>query len=60
MSHSRRDFLVRSTCAALGAAAFQSTIKQFGLANLLAVGRREAPAVAQLLRAATRRSSASS
>lgn len=37
MSHSRRDFLVRSTCAALGAAAFQGTIKQFGLANLLAV-----------------------
>jgi len=37
MSHNRRDFLVRSTCAALGAAAFQGTIKQFGLANLLAV-----------------------
>src|SRR4030095_1853528 len=33
----RRDFLIRSTCAALGAAAFQSTIKQFGLANLMAV-----------------------
>jgi uncharacterized protein (DUF1501 family) len=37
MSQNRRDFLIRSTCAALGAAAFQSTIKQFGLANLLAV-----------------------
>jgi len=36
MSHSRRDFLVRTTCAALGAAAFQGTIRQFGLANLLA------------------------
>ncbi|MEP6995120.1 MAG: DUF1501 domain-containing protein, partial [Acidobacteriota bacterium] len=36
MSHSRRDFLVRSTCAALGAAAFQGTVRQFGLANLLA------------------------
>jgi uncharacterized protein (DUF1501 family) len=44
MSHSRRDFLVRSTCAALGAAAFQSTIKQFGLANLLAVdGVKDSP-----------------
>ncbi len=37
MSHSRRDFLVRSTCAALGAAAFQGTVRQFGLANLLAL-----------------------
>ena len=37
MSHNRRDFLVRTTCAALGAAAFQSTVRQFGLANLLAV-----------------------
>ena len=36
MSQNRRDFLVRSTCAALGAAAFQGTVKQFGLANLLA------------------------
>jgi uncharacterized protein (DUF1501 family) len=36
MSHSRRDFLVRTTCAALGAAAFQGTVRQFGLANLLA------------------------
>ncbi len=40
MSHSRRDFLVRSTCAAIGAAAFQGFIRQFGLANLLA---QEAP-----------------
>jgi uncharacterized protein (DUF1501 family) len=38
MSHSsRRDFLVRSTCAALSAAAFQGTVRQFGLANLLAL-----------------------
>ena len=36
MSHSRRDFLVRTTCATLGAAAFQGTVRQFGLANLLA------------------------
>jgi len=36
MSHSRRDFLVRSTCAAIGAASFQGFIRQFGMANLLA------------------------
>ena len=36
MSHSRRDFLVRTTCAALGAAALQGTVKKFGLANMLA------------------------
>ena len=36
MSHSRRDFLIRTTCATLGAAAFQGTVRQFGLANLLA------------------------
>jgi uncharacterized protein (DUF1501 family) len=36
MSHSRRDFLARTTCAALGAAALQGTVKKFGLANLLA------------------------
>src|SRR5262249_20353956 len=36
VSHSRRDFLVRTTCAALGAAAFHGTVRQFGLANLLA------------------------
>ncbi len=36
MDQSRRDFLARTTCAALGAAAFQGTIRQFGLANLLA------------------------
>jgi hypothetical protein len=35
-SHNRRDFLVRTTCAALSAAAFQGTVRQFGLANLLA------------------------
>jgi uncharacterized protein (DUF1501 family) len=39
MAHSRRDFLVRTTCAALGAAAFQGTVRQFGLANLLATPR---------------------
>ena len=36
MAQNRRDFLIRSTCAALSAAAFQGTVKQFGLANLLA------------------------
>jgi len=36
MSHSRRDFLVRTTCATLSAVAFQSTVRKFGLANLLA------------------------
>jgi uncharacterized protein (DUF1501 family) len=36
MSHSRRDFLVRTTCAALGASAIQGTVRQWGLANLLA------------------------
>jgi uncharacterized protein (DUF1501 family) len=36
MSQNRRDFLFRSTCAAVGMAAFQGTVKQFGLANLLA------------------------
>ena len=36
MAHNRRDFLVRTTCAALSAAAFQGTVRQFGLANLLA------------------------
>ncbi|HTY43233.1 MAG TPA: DUF1501 domain-containing protein [Thermoanaerobaculia bacterium] len=36
MSHSRRDFLVRTTCAALGASALQGTIRKFGLVNLLA------------------------
>jgi uncharacterized protein (DUF1501 family) len=33
---SRRDFLVRSTCAALSASAIQATVRQWGLANLLA------------------------
>ena len=36
MSQSRRDFLVRTTCAALGASAIQGTVRQWGLANLLA------------------------
>jgi len=36
MSHSRRDFLVRTTCATLGIAAFQSTIRRLGLMNALA------------------------
>ena len=43
MSHNRRDFLVRSTCAALSAAAFQGTVRQFGLANLLALDAPTAP-----------------
>ncbi len=36
MSHSRRDFLLRTTCAALGTAALQSTVRKLGLTNLLA------------------------
>jgi uncharacterized protein (DUF1501 family) len=36
MAQNRRDFLVRTTCAALSAAAFQGTVRQFGLANMLA------------------------
>jgi uncharacterized protein (DUF1501 family) len=43
MSHSRRDFLVRTTCATLGAAAFQGTVRQFGLANLLATPNAVTP-----------------
>ena len=37
MSHSRRDFLIRTTCAALGATAMQGTIKRLGLMNLMAM-----------------------
>jgi uncharacterized protein (DUF1501 family) len=36
MAQNRRDFLVRTTCAALSAAAFQGTVRQFGLANMFA------------------------
>jgi uncharacterized protein (DUF1501 family) len=36
MSHSRRDFLVRTTCATLGIAAFQGTFQKLGLMNALA------------------------
>ena len=36
MTHSRRDFLVRTTCATLGIAAFQSTVRKLGLMNALA------------------------
>jgi uncharacterized protein (DUF1501 family) len=36
MSQSRRDFLVRTTCAALTAAAAQASIRKLGLMNLLA------------------------
>ena len=36
MTQSRRDFLRRTTCAALSASAIQGTIRQWGLANLLA------------------------
>jgi uncharacterized protein (DUF1501 family) len=37
MTQSRRDFLARTTCAALSASAIQSTVRQWGLANLLAL-----------------------
>lgn len=36
MAHSRRDFLRRTTCAALSAAAAQATIRRLGLVNLYA------------------------
>ena len=36
MKHTRRDFLARTTCAALSASAIQATVRQWGLANLLA------------------------
>ncbi len=36
MTQSRRDFLLRTTCAALSASAIQGTVRQWGLANLLA------------------------
>ncbi|MEP6993418.1 MAG: DUF1501 domain-containing protein [Acidobacteriota bacterium] len=36
MAHSRRDFLARTTCAALSAAAAQASMRKLGLMNLLA------------------------
>ena len=36
MAHSRRDFLARTTCAALSAAAAQASIRKLGLMSLLA------------------------
>jgi len=36
MKHTRRDFLARTSCAALSASAIQATVRQWGLANLLA------------------------
>src|SRR4029453_11618723 len=36
MAQSRRDFLVRTTCAALSAAAAQASIRRLGLMNLYA------------------------
>jgi uncharacterized protein (DUF1501 family) len=36
MKHTRRDFLARTTCAALSASAIQATVRQWGLANMLA------------------------
>ena len=36
MAHSRRDFLRRTTCAALSAAAAQATLRRLGLMNLYA------------------------
>ncbi len=36
MKQTRRDFLARTTCAALSASAIQATVRQWGLANLLA------------------------
>jgi len=36
MKHTRRDFLARTTCAALSASAIQATVRQWGLANMFA------------------------
>ena len=36
MAHSRRDFLARTTCAALSAAAAQASIRRLGLMSLYA------------------------
>ncbi len=36
MDHSRREFLIRTGCAAVGAAAFSAGLKQFGLISALA------------------------
>ncbi len=36
MDQSRRDFLIRTSCAALGAAAFSSGLKKFGLISAMA------------------------
>jgi uncharacterized protein (DUF1501 family) len=43
MAHSRRDFLVRTTCAALSATALQSSVRKLGLMNLLAQQNVSAP-----------------
>ena len=39
MESSRREFLIRTSCAALGAAAFSAGLKQFGLVSALAAER---------------------
>ena len=39
MDSSRREFLIRTGCAALGAAAFSAGLKQFGLVSALAAER---------------------
>lgn len=41
--HTRRDFLLRTGCAALSAAAFQAGFKQFGLINAYAQAATNAP-----------------
>jgi uncharacterized protein (DUF1501 family) len=43
MDQTRRDFLVRTGCAALSAAAFQAGFKQFGLINAYAQAQTNAP-----------------
>jgi uncharacterized protein (DUF1501 family) len=43
MNQTRRDFLVRTGCAALSAAAFQAGFKQFGLINAYAQAQTNAP-----------------
>ena len=43
MKHTRRDFLARTTCAALSASAIQATVRQWGLANMFATPNTLSP-----------------
>ena len=43
MKHTRRDFLARTSCAALSASAIQATVRQWGLANMFATPNTLSP-----------------